>query len=79
MARFLWTNHARKRADEMGLNQHIVEQTIIKSENSYTQTRIGRGGQRTVHQRGKIAAVVQDERLIITVLWRTEEVYQRKK
>ena len=73
------TEHARKRAMEMGLHPDVILQAVVDPEISWTSRAPGQKRDRTVAQRGDIA-VVSDTKsgAIITVLHRTDDEYERQ-
>ena len=72
MAEWHLTPHTSHRIEQMGVTEAQVIEVIEDAEVSYPS----KGD--LVFQRGQIAVVVAgDDGRVTTVLWRTEEVYQR--
>lgn len=70
------TEHARQRIAEMGVSMDLVELTISEPQNIYDQTEDYEG--RLCYQRGNIGVVVAPDDAIVTVLWRSRKVWQRR-
>jgi hypothetical protein len=73
---WILTEHAKLRMQEMGLNRVAVGLVANDPEVTYTQ---GDRGWARVAQRGDLAVVFNpNTREILTVLWRSQERYQRR-
>lgn len=77
--RWKLTSHARMRAAEMGLDRSDVLEVIKKSKVTWEGTRDGEfDSPRRVYAHEDIAVVTDDaDRMVITVLYHVEEVYER--
>lgn len=75
-AGFRVTPHALKRQREMGIPDTELALCLTQPEQTYTQRDYASGTK--VYQRGRISAVVKRNH-VLTVLWKTDKEYKRKK
>jgi hypothetical protein len=79
VAGFQVSFHAMKRMLEMDVSLGALEEALRFPEQTYDQPNYGRGSR--VYQKGGLAVAVVEtphQRVVKSVLWRTQQRYERK-